>query len=31
MELTTIPQYLEKRFDATTRTLVALFLIFLKY
>jgi SSS family solute:Na+ symporter len=25
--LTTIPEYLEKRFDATTRTLVALFLV----
>ncbi|MCP4975422.1 MAG: solute:sodium symporter family transporter [Maribacter sp.] len=27
MGLTTIPQYLEKRFDSTTRTLVALFLM----
>jgi len=27
MGLTTIPQYLENRFDATTRTLVALFLL----
>ena len=27
MGLTTIPQYLEKRFDGTTRTLVALFLV----
>lgn len=27
MGLTTIPQYLEKRFDGTTRTLVALFLM----
>jgi SSS family solute:Na+ symporter len=27
MGLTTIPEYLEKRFDGTTRTLVALFLI----
>ncbi len=27
MGLTTIPQYLEKRFDATTRTLVAFFLM----
>ena len=27
MGLTTIPQYLEERFDATTRTMVALFLL----
>ena len=27
MGLTTIPQYLEKRFDSSTRTLVALFLM----
>ena len=31
MGLNTIPQYLKKRFDGTTLTLVALFLVFLKY